>query len=63
MQNISIFRGKTARYDVLKIKIVDISHHTGDTNYVEISSSSRTDTQQKFVGISRHWCLERRGLS
>jgi hypothetical protein len=27
MQNISIFHGKTARYDVLKIKFVDISHH------------------------------------
>jgi hypothetical protein len=27
MQNISIFYGKTARYDVLKIKFVDISHH------------------------------------
>ncbi len=27
MQNISIFHGKTARYDVLKIKCVDISHH------------------------------------
>jgi hypothetical protein len=27
MQKISIFHGKTARYDVLKIKFVDISHH------------------------------------
>jgi hypothetical protein len=27
MQNISIFHGKTARYDVLKINFVDISHH------------------------------------
>jgi hypothetical protein len=27
MQNISIFHGKTARYDVLKIKFEDISHH------------------------------------
>jgi hypothetical protein len=27
MKNISIFRGKTARYDVLKIKFEDISHH------------------------------------
>jgi hypothetical protein len=27
MQKNSIFHGKTARYDVLKIKFVDISHH------------------------------------
>jgi hypothetical protein len=27
VQNISIFHGKTARYVVLKIKFVDISHH------------------------------------
>ncbi len=27
MQNISIFHGKKARYDVLKIKFVEISHH------------------------------------
>jgi hypothetical protein len=27
IQNISIFHGITARYDVLKIKFVDISHH------------------------------------
>ncbi len=27
MQKISIFHGKTGRYDVLKIKFVDISHH------------------------------------
>ncbi len=27
MEKISIFHGKTARYDVLKIKFVDISHH------------------------------------
>jgi hypothetical protein len=27
MQNISLFHGKTARYDVLKLKFVDISHH------------------------------------
>jgi hypothetical protein len=34
----SRFHGKIARYDVIKIKCVDISHL--DTNYVEISSSS-----------------------
>jgi hypothetical protein len=27
MQKISIFHGKTARYDVLKIKFEGISHH------------------------------------
>ncbi len=27
MQKMSSFRGKIARYDVLKIKFVDISHH------------------------------------
>ncbi len=27
MQKIAIFHGKTGRYDVLKIKFVDISHH------------------------------------
>jgi hypothetical protein len=27
LQKNSIFHGKTARYDVLKIKFVDISHH------------------------------------
>ncbi len=39
MLNISIYHGKTARYDVLKIKFVDISHHRYKLR-IEISSSS-----------------------
>jgi hypothetical protein len=45
MQKISIFHGITARYDVLKIKFVDIPYRTIDTNYVEISSSCHRNLQ------------------
>jgi hypothetical protein len=39
-KKISRFHGKIARYDVLKIKFVDIWHRRYKLLYVEISSSS-----------------------